>query len=106
MSVTLHTNLGDLKIELFCEQVSRDVVGQHVPHGSLDPAVAAAAPETALLKPCPACAPVLHVQAPKACENFLALCASNYYDGVIFHRNIKGFMIQGGECKQQQHKQH
>eukprot|EP00882_Tetradesmus_deserticola_P005401 GHRQ01005684.1.p1 GENE.GHRQ01005684.1~~GHRQ01005684.1.p1 ORF type:complete len:164 (+),score=60.60 GHRQ01005684.1:883-1374(+) len=55
MSVTLHTNLGDLKIELFCEQ------------------------------------------APKACENFLALCGSNYYDGVIFHRNIKGFMIQGGD---------
>jgi cyclophilin family peptidyl-prolyl cis-trans isomerase len=39
---------------------------------------------------------LLHVQAPKASENFLALCASNYYDGVIFHRNIKGFMIQGG----------
>lgn len=43
---------------------------------------------------------LLH-QAPKACENFLALCASSYYDGVIFHRNIKGFMIQGGEHMQQ-----
>jgi cyclophilin family peptidyl-prolyl cis-trans isomerase len=106
MSVTLHTNLGDLKIELFCEQVSRDVAWQLVPHGSLDPAVAAAAaPETALLNPRPACESALHVQAPKACENFLALCASNYYDGVIFHRNIKGFMIQGGECKQQQQQQ-
>lgn len=30
-------------------------------------------------------------QAPRACENFLALAASNYYDGVVFHRNIKGF---------------
>ncbi|KAK8944999.1 Peptidyl-prolyl cis-trans isomerase-like 2 [Platanthera zijinensis] len=29
--------------------------------------------------------------------NFLALCASCYYDGTIFHRNIKGFMIQGGD---------
>jgi len=35
--------------------------------------------------------------APKACENFLALCASNSYDGCIFHRNIKGFMIQTGD---------
>ena len=30
-------------------------------------------------------------------QNFLALCASNYYDGCIFHRNIKGFMVQTGD---------
>ncbi|KAJ7285198.1 cyclophilin-like domain-containing protein [Mycena rebaudengoi] len=54
-SVTLHTTLGDLKLEIFCEAV------------------------------------------PKAAENFLALCASNYYDGCIFHRNIKGFMVQTGD---------
>ncbi|KAF9648731.1 cyclophilin-like protein, partial [Thelephora ganbajun] len=54
-SVTLHTTLGDLKIEVFCEAM------------------------------------------PKAAENFLALCASNYYDGCIFHRNIKNFMIQTGD---------
>ncbi|KAF3670774.1 Peptidyl-prolyl cis-trans isomerase-like 3 [Capsicum annuum] len=30
-------------------------------------------------------------------KNFLALCSSDYYDGTIFHRNIKGFMIQGGD---------
>ncbi|KAL9714003.1 Peptidyl-prolyl cis-trans isomerase cyp10 [Leucoagaricus gongylophorus] len=34
---------------------------------------------------------------PKAAENFLALCASNYYDGCIFHRNIKSFMVQTGD---------
>lgn len=34
---------------------------------------------------------------PKAAENFLALCASNAYDNTLFHRNIKGFMIQGGD---------
>lgn len=55
MSVTLHTNLGDLKIEVFCELV------------------------------------------PKAAENFLALCASGQYNNTTFHRNIKGFMIQGGD---------
>ncbi|XP_071096340.1 peptidyl-prolyl cis-trans isomerase-like 3 [Haliotis cracherodii] len=55
MSVTLHTDLGDMKLELFIEQ------------------------------------------CPKTCENFLALCASSYYDGCIFHRNIKGFMLQTGD---------
>jgi len=54
MSVTLHTNLGDLKIEVFCESV------------------------------------------PKTAENFLALCASNYYDGSPFHRLIPNFMAQTG----------
>nr|CAH7719521.1 unnamed protein product [Callosobruchus chinensis] len=54
-SVTLHTDLGDIKIELFCES------------------------------------------CPKACENFLALCASDYYKGCCFHRNIKGFIVQTGD---------
>lgn len=34
---------------------------------------------------------------PKACENFLGLCASDYYNGVLFHRNIKGFIVQTGD---------
>ncbi|XP_022085247.1 peptidyl-prolyl cis-trans isomerase-like 3 isoform X2 [Acanthaster planci] len=55
MAVTLHTDVGDIKLELFCEQV------------------------------------------PKACENFLALCASGYYDNTVIHRNIKGFMVQMGD---------
>ncbi|KAM6491099.1 cyclophilin-like protein [Amanita muscaria] len=55
MSVTLHTTHGDIKIEVFCDAVS------------------------------------------KAAENFLALCASGYYDNCLFHRNIKGFMIQTGD---------
>ena len=48
MSVTINTDAGPLKIELYCKQV------------------------------------------PKSCENFLALCASGYYEGSVFHRNIPG----------------
>ncbi|SAM05318.1 hypothetical protein [Absidia glauca] len=55
MSVTLHTDLGDLKIEVFCEAV------------------------------------------PNTAENFLALCASGYYNNNLLHRNIKGFMLQTGD---------
>jgi len=51
----LHTSLGDIKIELYCDRT------------------------------------------PRTCENFLALAASNYYDDTAFHRNIKGFMLQGGD---------
>lgn len=35
--------------------------------------------------------------APKACENFAGLIDKGYYNGLIFHRVIKGFMIQGGD---------
>jgi len=35
--------------------------------------------------------------APKTCENFLGLVSKQYYDGLIFHRIIKNFMIQGGD---------
>ncbi|XP_067911446.1 RING-type E3 ubiquitin-protein ligase PPIL2 isoform X2 [Heterodontus francisci] len=53
--VRLHTNKGDLNLELHCEMT------------------------------------------PKACENFIKLCKKGYYDGTIFHRSIRNFMIQGGD---------
>lgn len=55
MSVTIHTTLGDLKVEVFCDT------------------------------------------APRTSFNFLALCASGYYDNTTFHRNMRNFMIQGGD---------
>lgn len=54
-SVTLHTDVGDIKIEVYCEDT------------------------------------------PRAAENFMALCASDYYNGCVFIRNIKGFMVQTGD---------
>ncbi|MBU1912674.1 MAG: peptidylprolyl isomerase, partial [Candidatus Omnitrophica bacterium] len=35
--------------------------------------------------------------APKACENFIGLVEKGYYNGIIFHRVIKDFMIQAGD---------
>ncbi|XP_075960485.1 RING-type E3 ubiquitin-protein ligase PPIL2 [Anarhichas minor] len=53
--VRLHTNKGDLNLELHCDKV------------------------------------------PKAGENFTRLCKKGYYDGTVFHRSIRNFMIQGGD---------
>ncbi|XP_026878977.2 RING-type E3 ubiquitin-protein ligase PPIL2 [Electrophorus electricus] len=53
--VRLHTNKGDLNLELHCDKV------------------------------------------PKAGENFIKLCKKAYYDGTVFHRSIRNFMIQGGD---------
>lgn len=55
MSVTLETDLGALKIEVFCQA------------------------------------------APNTSHNFMALCASGYYDSCLFHRSIPGFMVQTGD---------
>jgi cyclophilin family peptidyl-prolyl cis-trans isomerase len=54
-SATLHTNQGDIAVELYDDD------------------------------------------APKTVENFLSLARKGFYDGVIFHRVIPDFMIQGGD---------
>jgi cyclophilin family peptidyl-prolyl cis-trans isomerase len=36
-------------------------------------------------------------EAPKTVENFVGLAKNGYYDGIIFHRIIDDFMIQGGD---------
>ncbi len=38
-------------------------------------------------------------EAPKTVNNFVFLARDGFYDGVIFHRVIRGFMIQGGDPK-------
>ena len=42
------------------------------------------------------CAELYPDKAPKTVENFLGLIEEKFFDGLIFHRVIKGFMIQGG----------
>lgn len=38
-------------------------------------------------------------KAPNTVNNFISLARSGFYDGIIFHRVIAGFMIQGGDPK-------
>jgi cyclophilin family peptidyl-prolyl cis-trans isomerase len=42
-------------------------------------------------------AELLSDEAPKTVNNFVFLAREGFYDGVIFHRVIRGFMIQGGD---------
>ena len=35
--------------------------------------------------------------APNTVNNFISLIQKNFYDGLIFHRVINGFMLQGGD---------
>lgn len=36
-------------------------------------------------------------ETPQTCANFLQLCAGGYYENTSFHRNIRGFILQGGD---------
>jgi cyclophilin family peptidyl-prolyl cis-trans isomerase len=38
-------------------------------------------------------------EAPKTCENFIKLVKKGFYNGLTFHRVIKGFVVQGGDPK-------
>ncbi|HEY9500952.1 MAG TPA: peptidylprolyl isomerase [Pyrinomonadaceae bacterium] len=40
---------------------------------------------------------LLESDSPKTTDNFIRLAQKGYYDGIIFHRVIKNFMIQGGD---------
>lgn len=36
-------------------------------------------------------------ETPKTCKNFIQLCMEGYYNNTIFHRLVKGFIVQGGD---------
>lgn len=72
--VILHTTLGDITIALFKDQTPKVGFNAVVQH------------ET-----------VRKLTRSQTCENFAGLAATGKYDNVIFHRIIKGFMIQGGD---------
>lgn len=40
---------------------------------------------------------LLQEDSPRACENFRLLARKGYYNGLTFHRIVKGFMLQGGD---------
>ncbi len=42
---------------------------------------------------------ILKDESPVTAENFIQLAGRGFYDGLIFHRVISGFMIQGGDPK-------
>ena len=37
------------------------------------------------------------VEAPESVANFLQYADDGHFDGTLFHRNVKGFMVQGGD---------
>ncbi|MBV8961022.1 MAG: peptidylprolyl isomerase, partial [Actinobacteria bacterium] len=37
------------------------------------------------------------IAAPKTVNNFVVLARYHYYDGIVFHRVIPGFVLQGGD---------
>ena len=43
------------------------------------------------------CVELYYRHTPRTCYNMAALAESGYYDGTIFHRIIKDFMVQGGD---------
>lgn len=100
-SVTLHTTLGDLKV---CFPSLKHISETSCIVDHLTKLLRLSAGPR---RP-PEAPPSSHRQAntqievfceptPRAAENFLAHCAAGTYNNTLFHRNIKTFMVQGGD---------
>jgi peptidyl-prolyl cis-trans isomerase-like 3 len=111
MSLTLHTNYGDIKVELNCEDTPRTCPFlPHTDSSSSSPYAPtgwlagwlidwltdrlADRPTDGLDHVLTGALTVFHSATGR---NFLGLAAAGVYDDTKFHRNIKGFMIQGGD---------
>ncbi|KAM6339516.1 RING-type E3 ubiquitin-protein ligase PPIL2 isoform 6-T7 [Alca torda] len=120
--VRLHTNKGDLNLELHCDMVHADPQGmerfemissshskafflavmatpQKLLSFPISRTLATGVPQVfnRLLVGSSAAQYKFRVKTPRTCENFIKLCKKNYYDGTIFHRSIRNFVIQGGD---------
>ena len=86
--VVIKTTLGDIDIELWAKETPKVCL------------VVCLSPARMLLKAIPPTPsqPLFRKQTVlQAVRNFVQLCLEGYYNGTVFHRVVKDFMIQGGD---------
>ena len=103
--VRLHTSLGDLNLELHCDLVCGCPPPQLC---AASGAQARCAHQSRAWLWAPGALPTVEgsvrltgalalFQTPKTCENFIKLCKKQYYDGTVFHRSIRNFVVSAAD---------